>query len=402
MAARRRVRLPRSIGLLAGLFLAALSLRPQLVGVGPLIPEIQSDLDISHAVAGLLGTIPVLCMGVFAPPAPHLSRRIGSRAAIAACVGAIGAFGIGRALVPGAAAVIALTVPLGVAVGFAGALMPVAVKERFAHRPAFATAVYAMGINGGSAIASSVAEPLDAWLGSWRWSLGIFSAATCTLVVGWLALTRREPPHRRSEVPHVRIPWRSGTGWRLVLVFGLMGSVFYGLNAWLPDTYVEHGWTRSSAGGLLAALNLAALVPPLLVAWFADRMGSRRAYLGAGCVFLLTGTLGFVLAPGGAWAWAILAGISTGVCFPLVMTLPVDVGRGPAQTGAIAAMMLGVGYVLSGLAPLVLGAIRDATGSFDAVLWVLFGAAAAMFALCLSLSQTRLGRSGLPEPAAVP
>jgi len=41
-------------GLLAGLFLAGLALRPQIVGVGPLIPAIQDDLDIPHAVAGLL------------------------------------------------------------------------------------------------------------------------------------------------------------------------------------------------------------------------------------------------------------------------------------------------------------------------------------------------------------
>ena len=66
---RRRARCAGRLGLLAGLFLAGLALRPQIVGVGPLIPSIQDDLDISHAVAGLLGTIPVLCMGVFALPA---------------------------------------------------------------------------------------------------------------------------------------------------------------------------------------------------------------------------------------------------------------------------------------------------------------------------------------------
>ena len=52
-----------------------LALRPQIVGVGPLIPAIQDDLDISHAVAGLLSTIPVLCMGVFALPAPQVLAR---------------------------------------------------------------------------------------------------------------------------------------------------------------------------------------------------------------------------------------------------------------------------------------------------------------------------------------
>ena len=60
---------------LAALFLAALTLRPQIVAVGPLIPGIQEDLDTSHAVAGLLGTIPVLCMGLFAPVAAFLAAR---------------------------------------------------------------------------------------------------------------------------------------------------------------------------------------------------------------------------------------------------------------------------------------------------------------------------------------
>ena len=53
----------KSRPLLVALFLAALTLRPQLVGIGPLLPSVQDDLDVTHAVAGLLGTIPVLCMG---------------------------------------------------------------------------------------------------------------------------------------------------------------------------------------------------------------------------------------------------------------------------------------------------------------------------------------------------
>src|SRR5262245_64076604 len=57
----------RPASILAGLFLVALTLRPQIVGIGPLLPEIQDDLDTTHAVVGLLATIPVLCMGLFAP-----------------------------------------------------------------------------------------------------------------------------------------------------------------------------------------------------------------------------------------------------------------------------------------------------------------------------------------------
>ena len=61
----------------AALFLVSLALRPQIIGAGPLIPAIQGDLGISHTVAGLLGTIPVLCMGIFAPAAAYVAGAIG-------------------------------------------------------------------------------------------------------------------------------------------------------------------------------------------------------------------------------------------------------------------------------------------------------------------------------------
>ena len=45
---------------LARIVLAALSLRPQIIAIGPLVDAIDSDLGVSHAVTGLLGTIPLL------------------------------------------------------------------------------------------------------------------------------------------------------------------------------------------------------------------------------------------------------------------------------------------------------------------------------------------------------
>jgi CP family cyanate transporter-like MFS transporter len=388
-----------SLALLAGLFLAGLALRPPIVGVGPLIPQIQDDLDISHAVAGLLGTIPVLCMGVFALPAPALTRRYGSRRAIAACLALIGGFGVLRVLAPGAAGVLLLTFGVGLGLGFAQALMPVAVKERFAGRPAFATGIYVLGINIGSAISSALAVPIANAAGSWRWSLGAFAVMTCVLVVAWWWLTRGEPPHRRAEVTHVRLPWRSGLAWRLVAIFGSMACVFYGLNSWLPDAYVDRGWSDGKAGALLAVLNIAALVTTIFIPWLADRRGSRRLYLLLFSGALVVSCAGFAAAPGGAWAWAAIAGLCTGVMFPLVMTLPVDVGRRPADTAATAGMMLGVGYTIGAIAPLLLGAARDATGTFTVTLWLIAGSSVVLFSLCAAMSAARIDR-GVTAPAA--
>jgi MFS transporter, CP family, cyanate transporter len=346
----------RRIGPLAGLFLAALALRPQLVGVGPLIPRVQESLGVSHAVAGLLGTIPVLCMGLFAPPAGLVSNRLGSRFAVAASLALIFVFGLVRVAVPTAALVLLFTVPVGIGIGLANVLLPETVKQRYAHRPAFATGVYAMGINLGSTVAAAVAVPIAAALGGWRVALATFSAATGLILVAWLVLSRGEARHVRPVTgPHAP-PLRSVTAWRLLFTFGLLSVTFYGLNAWLPDAYVEHGWSQRSAGVLIAVLNAVSVPVSVLVPALADRTGSRRIYLVLGALVALAGLLGIVLAPGG-------------------------------------------GYLISALSPFVLGAVRDATGSFSASLWLVVGVMCCFLGLAATLTQERLHRGVMEAPA---
>jgi CP family cyanate transporter-like MFS transporter len=57
--------------------------------------------------------------------------------------------------------------------------------------------------------------------------------------------------------------------------------------------------------------------------------------------------------------------------FALVLTLPLDLEDEPRRVGALVGMMLGVGYTIGAVSPFVLGAIRDATGSFATSLWII-------------------------------
>jgi MFS transporter, CP family, cyanate transporter len=383
----------RRAPLLVALFLAAVALRPQLVGVGALLPSIQHDLGVSHTVAGLLTTLPVLCMGLFAPPAAFLSGRIGSRRAIGISLALVGLFGIVRVLVPGAAGVILLTIPVGIGMGLAGAMLPVAAKERFDDRPGFATGAYTTGIAGGAAIAAATAVPLAHLAGGWRTPLLVFSAVSSVLAFLWFWLTRTEPLHVRSEVRPVRLPLRNPLGWRLVGAFFFMSFVFYGLNSWLPDAYVERGWSQSSAGALLAVLNTITIPVGFFAAWATDHIGTRRMWLAGAAALQVLSLLGIVLLPGGGWIWAVLLGMSIGPLFPLTMTLPLDGAERPSEVAALAGMMLGVGYTLSATGPLILGAVRDLSGGFTAVLWILVGASVLQFLTDASFSPARLAAS---------
>ena len=308
-------------------------------------------------------------MGLFAPPAPYVRERLGSRWAMALSLLVIAAFGVARAFVPGIAGLLLLTVGVGIGMGIAGALLPVVVKERFADRPAFATGTYATGIGLGAALSAAVAVPIaDAAFG-WRASLLAFSLFTGLLVVVWVLLTRGDAGPRASGERPPRLPVRQPARLGPRHVFFLMATSFYGLNAWLPDAYVEQGWSKGSAGALVAVFNAVTVPASLIVPWFADRAGSRRAYLVSATAILIVAMLGAVLYPEAGWFWAVLMGLAFGTQFPLVMTLPLDVARRPAEVGAVTGLMLGAGYTLAALSPFVLGAIRDATGSFSASLW---------------------------------
>ena len=377
------------LALLVALFVASLALRPQLVGVGPLLPDIEADLGVSHAVAGLLGTIPVMCMAAFAPAAAPLTAWASLRTAIAACVFGVAAFGLARAAAPGAGLVLVLTVPVGVGLALAGALLPVAVKARFHDRPAFATGVYTTGLSLGAALASALAIPAADAFGGWRGALAAFSLVTVGLAVAWLVLSRGGWT-ARSAAGAARLPVRRPVVWGIVAVFGLQSVIFYGFVSWMPDAFQERGWSAAAAGALAAVFGLAALPAGLLVPWLADRGGSRRLWLTWASAVTVAGMLGLAAAPDGAFAWATIAGAAIGAVFPLSLTLCLDVAREPAEAGAAAALVLLGGYALSSLAPVGLGALRDATGSFSPVLWTLFGAAVVLLACCLPLTPERL------------
>ena len=391
-----------AVGLLVGFLLVGIALSAQRGGVGPLAPRIQGDLGVSHAVAGLLGTIPVLCMGLFAPRAAGIAGRFGTARAIGLALGLVALFGALRTLVPDAWEVLVLTVPIGIGIAVAGTLMPLAVRELLPGRLGLGTGLYGSGMNLGSALSPALAVPLAAWLGGWRESLAAMAGAGALLAIGWLVLARGRSGAARSPLKPAPMPLRSGLAWLCCAIFGVLGISFYGIIAWLPDALREHGWSDSRAGYVLAVAMAVSAPVTLTVPSLAERFGSRRSWLLAGSLLQVGAIVLFITLPGGGWAWAVVLGSGLGIAFATLMTLPLDLGSGPARVAAAAGMMLGVGYTIAALGPFVLGAVRDATGTYTASLWVIAGCAIVAAAAGSPLTHERLARAaGAAEaPAA--
>jgi CP family cyanate transporter-like MFS transporter len=381
--------------LLIGLFVAAMALRIQLVGLPPLIPEIRSDLGLSHSLAGVLLTIPILCMGVFALGAPRLVRLFRNRTATTLCLLAIAAFGLVRALAPSAAGMLVATGAIGIALGLGGGLLPIVVKHSFARRPAFASGVYAAGIQLGAAAAAVLAVPLANWTRGWRGSLVAQSGAVLLFASGWVWLSRGSEEAGRERA-RGSFGLRDPVVWLITAVFALQAFSYYGLSSWLPEIYVERGWSERKAGALLGILNLASLVATVSMSWLMERVGSRRVYLIVSVTLLSIALLGILYGPSLGWLWGVSSGVALGLLFVVGLTLPLDVVGNPRDAGAVAGFMLAVGYTVAAIAPFVLGWLRDVTGTFDvsvlAMLLTMPVLVAASFALSPRILQAGIRR----------
>jgi MFS transporter, CP family, cyanate transporter len=377
-----------TLSLLGALFFAALSLRPQLVGVGPLVGEIQQDLSLSHAQAGLLGTIPVLCMGLFAPVAPFVAARVGTRVAVGLSIALIGGFGLSRAIAADGAQLAILTVGLGIGMGIGGTLLPVFVKERLVDHPVGGTASYSSGLQLGSAASAALAVPLALVLDGWRGVLAAFSAVTLVLVVPWITLTRHGEEQLRRITASLSA-FADRRGWALAGLFALFGIVYYGVITWMADAYVEDGWSPAAAGAMLGLLNIGSLAGSLTIGFAVGRLISYGSALGLMAGLFAASIVGFVAAPAAGFAWAILAGYANGALFPLVLALPLRFASTADRVAGLSSVMLGVGYTLAALSPVVLGAVRDATGSFRESLLVLVVAVLVFLAGVLLVARDR-------------
>ena len=380
---------------MAALVLVSLALRPQVAAIGPLATLIRDDLGASHAVLGLLTTIPVLCMGLFAPFGLPLARRLGPRRAIAVSVALVAVFGVARVAAPGIELVLLLTFGVGLGMGMSGPVLAMFVRSRMPTRLLLGTSAYASGTVIGAALAAAIVVPIAMAASSWRAPLLGLSVAAAVGVIAWLVLAAPDPardPGAPSGSAWPRMPWRRGVAWMLGLAFGMQSWLYYGAIAWLASAYIERGWRTGDAGLLITVLSLAIFGATLLVPSFGRWLPHRRQQLVFSAVLSTIGLLGVSLVPGPAFLWAVILGAGLGSYFALVLTLPTDVSHEPAEVGSTAALMLLVGYLLAAAAPFVLGVARDSTGNFAASLWLLVGISVALLPVSWTLTPEHLRR----------
>ena len=356
--------------LLLGLVLVALNLRPALSSLSPLLAEVSSSLGLSAAKAGLLTTLPVLCLGLFAPTAPMLARRFGAERVVLGILLTLAAGIILRSSF-GEVGLFVGSLIAGASIGIIGVLLPGIVKRDFARQAGTMTGVYTMALCLGAAMAAGATVPLSHYFGD-RWTIGlgfwILPALAAALV--WLPQVGQQ--HGSHRVAYrVKGLLRDPLAWQVTLYMGLQSSLAYIVFGWLPSILIGRGLTPTQAGLVLSGSVIVQLASSLAAPWLATRGKDQRLAIVIVMALTLGGLFGCLYAPiEGLWGWAILLGLGQGGTFSLALTLIVLRSRDSHVAANLSSMAQGFGYTLASMGPFAVGIVHDWTGGWNAVGWI--------------------------------
>ncbi|MDO8860488.1 MFS transporter [Haliea sp. E1-2-M8] len=379
------------VGLIVLLVLVGLNLRPALSSLAPLLARVQSETGLSAAAIGALTTLPVLCLGLFAPLAPWLSRRIGIERTLSLALLLLAA-----ALALRASANIwplyAGTALVGAAIGIAGTVLPVLVKRDLPRGADLMTGVYTMALCLGGALGAGLSIPLAEWLGSWQRSLASWSLLALFALVCWRLSAPHPVPDRlaRQQSSPGRGLLRSPLAWQVTLLMGSQSSLAYIVFGWLPVLLQRRGVGEAEAGLLLGASVFVQLFAALAAPWLARLGRDQRPALvflllliGIGFYCLLQGP------PALRWPGVVALGLGQGGSFSLALTLLVLRSANPAVAGQLSGMTQGIGYCLAALGPLGVGIMLQLNASLT-VIWAALTAVVAMAVGLALLAGRRL------------
>ena len=351
--------------LAAGLFLAALNLRPAVASVSPLLDTIRNADHLSHTAGGLLTTIPTLCMGAGAFLVPPIAARLGAERALTYAMVVIGVATAARIWGGNTAVLFATTLAIGAGIALAQPLLPGLVRTYFAKHSMLVTALYSLGITLGAAIPAAASPAIEDVTNSWQAALAFWAVFALAALAVLAPIARRSRPGPRRGI--VTPPWRERRAWQISLFYGGASGLYWVVLAWLAPVYEDHGWSDTKAGLLLTLLSVAQAAATIAVTVRASRIHDRRPALIASLVIMAVGMIGVAVTPFSTpVVWALLLGLGNGLVFPVMLVLPVDYGRDPAHAARLAAMGFGIGYLLASLGPLLTGALRDLTGTYAA------------------------------------
>ena len=352
--------LPISLTLL---WLIGVALRLAILAVPPVIPALRAEFNLTGTEIGALSGAPIVIFAGAALVGSRLVARIGVVAAIVTglLLTALGSAGRGAAI--GTVSLLAATAVMGVGIGVAQPAMPALVGRWLPRRIVLGTSVYTNGLLVGEILPVALPWLFPVFAESWRTTFVLWAVPIALVALLVLVTAPREGKTSVAEVSGRWWPdWPARDVWRIGLIFGGVGPLYFGTNAFLPG-YLNEAGRPDLISPALTALNLGQLPASLLLIGFARHI-ERRAWplVLAGVVGLLS--LGVIAVTAGAATIvaAAVLGFAAGAAFALGLTLP-PLLSAPQEVARVSAAMFTIAYASSVIVAIICGGAWDVTGT---------------------------------------
>jgi CP family cyanate transporter-like MFS transporter len=369
-----------------GIALLAMNLRPALIVVAPLLPWVRLDLGMTPAVAGVLGAAPPLAFAVSGWMTPALAHITGYERLAWIVMAVMATAQLARLATEDAYVFVVFSFLAYAAMGVGNVLLPPLVKIHFPTSVGVFTGMYIMLISVGTALPAFIAVPVaDAT--SWRVSAGVWGVFALSVVYPWLRVGRNAKIHKaaspagqHSSLQPIRPLLATPLAWGLVGVFGINSLNAYAMMTWLPTMLVESGVSATLSGAYLSLFAVVAIPLAVVVPWVAVRVQRAFPLIALFAACYAAGYTGLLLSPTtGTLVWVMLAGAGPGA-FPLVLTLVNLRSSTVAGAAALSGFTQGLGYLVAGLGPFMVGLLREVSGSWTAPFLFLVAALAVQLA----------------------
>ena len=374
--------------LAVSLLLIAFNLRPVFGSLSVVLPDIMRDTGLGATGASLLTTLPIICLGIFAAPAPALARRFGvERTLLGAmfliCVGTLLRAWVSLPLL------FASSVLVGAGIAIGNVLLLGLIKRDFPQRSAVMTGLYTLAICFGASISTAFTVPLELHLfnGAWAPALAFWALPAGVVMLLWAPLALSTPhtvivvPPRTTgdKAPRMGSLGRDPLAWQVTIFMGSQSAMAYIVMGWLAPILRERGLESAAAGYVVATAIVSQLVTSLVTPSIAARCKDQRALAVGVAALVSVSLLALIFAPlGGRWIWAVLLGCALGSGFALALSLIVMRSANAHVTAQLSAMAQGWGYALAAFGPLLVGLLRGWTGGFESSAALIVVVAAAM------------------------
>lgn len=367
------------LSLFVAILALAFVLRGPLTGVGPLLQNIQTQLQISSTLAGMLTTVPLLTFGLFSIFIPRLAARLGSEQMV---FFALWILTLGLVLRCGSGLFLLLTgtALLSCAIAVGNVLIPSMVKQYFPFKMGLVTALYALVMNMGGAAGSALSAPLaHSNLWGWRGALVIWVLpALVAMVIWWLPFKAANAvPKAAVRARQVKIHlWRNPLAWQVTLFMGFQSFLFYSTVNWLPQIVAKAGVSATEAGGWLGLMQLVMIPTNLLIPIYAARL-KQQHWIGSMCGIALILSVLLLMSPWRSCYFPAVLLLGLGISGAFCLSMMFFSLRSSSVTEGVllSGMAQTCGYLFAAVGPVLMGALHDMMHSWFPALCLMFIAA---------------------------